>query len=450
VTPGAGPPHLLYVAWGFPPCRSGGVHRALATANAFAAAGWDVTVLTVPVEVFHDLTGADDRLLAAVDDRVVIERIRFAWPARDTDLHHYPLRRVLAPRLWARARRAIDLLPFPEYGYGPWRRALEAAAERVHARRPVDLAMATMNPQVSLTAPWHLHRRHGVPYVLDYRDAWSLDVFSGERVHAAGSRVGRWERAAFAGAREVWFVNEPIRRWHAEAYPAAAERLHVVANGFDTSLPQRDATPGPEVPLRFGYLGTLTSKVPLPALVDGWRTAVGRVPELADATADIHGYLGHYVTPDAALLSSIDAAADAGMAYRGPVSKAAVADVYAGLDALLLVLGTGRYVTSGKVFEYLSTGLPVVSVHDPANAASQALRGYPRWHPARDLSAGAVAEALAGAARDAVAHRGPRPDAVEFAARYRRDRQLAPRIAALRRAVAPPGRGGPVRAGGGR
>ena len=47
-----GRPRLLYVAWGFPPCRGSGVYRALATANAFAAGGWDVTVLTVEREVF--------------------------------------------------------------------------------------------------------------------------------------------------------------------------------------------------------------------------------------------------------------------------------------------------------------------------------------------------------------------------------------------------------------
>ena len=45
-------PHLLYVAWGYPPCRGGGVYRALATPNAFAEAGWDVTVLTVDRETF--------------------------------------------------------------------------------------------------------------------------------------------------------------------------------------------------------------------------------------------------------------------------------------------------------------------------------------------------------------------------------------------------------------
>ncbi|MBT9405145.1 hypothetical protein KBY50_26115, partial [Salmonella enterica subsp. enterica serovar Typhimurium] len=60
-------PHLLYVAWGYPPSRGSGVYRAWATANAFARAGWKVTVLTVPREVFEMSTGVDLTLEAQVD-----------------------------------------------------------------------------------------------------------------------------------------------------------------------------------------------------------------------------------------------------------------------------------------------------------------------------------------------------------------------------------------------
>ena len=49
------------------------------------------------------------------------------------------------------------------------------------------------------------------------------------------------------------------------------------------------------------------------------------------------------------------------------------------LDALLLWLPGGRYVTSGKVFEYMATAKPVVSVHLPELAAVEVLRDYPLW-----------------------------------------------------------------------
>ena len=69
-----GRPHLLYVAWGFPPCRGSGVYRALATANAFAAGGWDVTVITTDREMWDRYTGSDAALEERIDPRIELDR----------------------------------------------------------------------------------------------------------------------------------------------------------------------------------------------------------------------------------------------------------------------------------------------------------------------------------------------------------------------------------------
>jgi hypothetical protein len=301
------PPHLLYVAWGFPPSRTGGVHRALATVNAFAGDGWRVTVLTVGRAVFEEVTGSDPRLEQLVDERVEVRRLPFSWPAQRTDLRAWPLWRVLFPRLWATVRKRRDLRHFPEVGYGPWRVELERAALAVHAAEPVDLVIATTNPEVSVTAGLKLHQAAGVPYVVDYRDAWSLHTYSGRRRHAPDSPVGRWEARSLGGAAEVWLVNEPLRRWHAGAYPALAAKLQVVMNGYDRDLPAgllRVAAPG--TPLRFGYLGTMTHVVPLAEFVAGWRRGRETSTEVASGQALLRGYLGYYATPDAGLAAIVD------------------------------------------------------------------------------------------------------------------------------------------------
>jgi glycosyltransferase involved in cell wall biosynthesis len=160
---------------------------------------------------------------------------------------------------------------------------------------------------------------------------------------------------------------------------------------------------------------------------------------VADADADLYGYLGFYGAANPELAAALASGAEVGVHYRGPVSKTRVGEVYAASDALLLVLGSGRYVTSGKVFEYLSTGLPIVSVHDPGNAVSEVLAGYPLWFPAADLSADGIASALQAGARAAAA-RDPsaRQAGRTFAEQYSREHQLRPRIEALRAAVGAP------------
>ena len=232
-------PHLLYVAWGFPPCRGGGVYRALATANRFAARGWRVTVLTADRGIFFSYTGADTSLEDRIDTRVRVERVPFSWPVHEMNLRKWSRFRMTMPRAWAKSRTRLDTLRFPEIGYGPWRGTLESAAERIHASDHVDLVIATANPHVAFTPALRLNRRHGVPFVMDYRDAWLLDVFSGGRLHDDRSRAAQWERRLVEAATEIWFVNDPIRFWHERLYPKQAAMMHTVANGFDPEARSR-------------------------------------------------------------------------------------------------------------------------------------------------------------------------------------------------------------------
>ena len=60
VRAGASRPRLLYLAFYFPPTRASGVYRSRAMANHFAAAGWDVTVVTVPRIFFTDYLDSYD------------------------------------------------------------------------------------------------------------------------------------------------------------------------------------------------------------------------------------------------------------------------------------------------------------------------------------------------------------------------------------------------------
>lgn len=390
-------------------------------------------MLTADEESFGNYTGTDPSLLEQIDPRVDVVRIPFTRAATDPRIHEWSRFRIEAPNVWTGLQNLRATLTFPEPKYGQWRPSLEAAAVAVHARKRVDLTVATANPHVDFVAAHALGRR-GVPYVMDYRDAWQLDVFSGQRLTRPHGRVDRWERRLVSAAREVWFVNEPIAEWHRRLYPEASDRIAVVPNGHDGNVRPRDAAP-PQGPPRFGYIGTVSTRVPVAELAQGWRVARDRGGVMAGATADVYGYVGFDDAPShqRGLLAEAE---HVGISFRGPVRKALVPEMYGTFDALLLVLGTGRYVTSGKVYEYMATGLPIVSVHDPGNAASDVLRDYPLWFPAASLAPDDVADALEAAAADV---RSPderrRKEAATWHERTARETVLAERIDVLREVV---------------
>ena len=200
-------------------------------------------------------------------------------------------------------------------------------------------------------------------------------------------------------------VNEPIAEHYRSRYPDLADKVRVVRNGFDRdSLPASREGHAAQRPLRFGYLGTVNfPPATMEAALAGWRLARERDELLADATFEIRGHLGAaYAKHLSSTGDLIRRAADDGVIMGGPVPKAEVARLYETWDALVLMLVGGRYVTSGKVYEYMATGLPIVSIHEEDHDASRLLAGYPLWTDVFGHDRERVAASLSKAARMAV------------------------------------------------
>lgn len=438
-------PHVLYVAWGYPPSRGPGMYRALATSNMLAALGFRVTVLTTTRETFDRLTGSDPESETFIDPRIEVVRIPFDPVGGESDIRRWSALRVWSPLLWGFMHSQLSRVQFPEATYGTWRRDLVAAAKRIHAADPVDLVIGTANPNVDFAPGWHLWRRHGIPFVMDYRDAWHLNVYTGHTVGSALSRSQRLERRLLDSAHEVWFVNEPIRDWHAARHPQRADRFHVVANGFDARfLDELDRAPRDDRDaLIFGYLGTIYGPIPLKETLEGWRIARERSPLVAASRLVFRGRLGHFREPDAQAAELLGAYRSHGVTYEGPVSKSQVSEVYAGFDALLLILSHSRYVTSGKVYEYAATGLPIAALHHPETAATQVLADHPSCFPVAEPTPGAIADAIIATAEAAAQQNSEDRRRVRaWASRLSREGQLTPRIEALLESVTAK-RGGP-------
>jgi len=430
-------PHLLYTAWGYPPSRGSGVYRAWATANAFAEAGWRVTVLTVPREFFETTTGIDVTLEAQIHPDIRIVRVPFESPGFVNDLAEWSWLRATSPELWNGLNARRGKRSFPERNYGVWRPLLEEAARRVHKETPVDLAIGTANPNVDFLPGYVLSTEYGVPAVMDHRDAWSVDIYSGRRTLEPRSRAGRWERRLMADAEQVWFVNEPLRDWHAQQHPDLAARFHVVENGYDLDLDLPPARPSSGHGLSFGYIGTISGAIPLKELVDGWELARRRDELVRASKIDLYGYLNHLGVPGQNMVEAMERFEPNDIRYHGPVGRAEISATYARFDALVLTFGSGRFITGGKVYEYASTGLPIVSIHDPVNETTRTLADYPGWHGASTMTADAIADAFiatAAAARDQTEEQ--RSQARAYARRYSRTAQLSPRISELQELVA--------------
>ncbi|RFS86644.1 glycosyl transferase [Actinomadura spongiicola] len=414
---------MLYLAFYFPPSRASGVYRPRATANRLTELGWDVTVFAAPLPFLYDSIGSvDEKLMETIDPRVTVVRPelnRFVW---QTNLRDYSKFRGTFPQLAQSLYTWGQKHVFPEH-YASWARNSVRRALRMHARQRFDVVLATGNPFASFGAAWLFHKLTRTPYIIDYRDSWTLDQFKEEPRFEDGHPAWRWERRVLKSAANSLYVNEGQRSWHADRYPEAADRMMIVLNGWDVDTlpatveppPAARAEAGEHAP-RFSFVGTITGQQPIEEMVEGF-TRAREHSDMSAAQLDLYGYFGFFRGSDQVLrkrFAAVDEAEDggsggeddeptfaSGVRYRGPVSKTELAGVYRDSDVLVFLNGGGRYVTSGKIFEYMAAARPIVSVHATGSAAEELLRDYPLWFNPGGLDLADIAVSMVEAAKAA-------------------------------------------------
>ncbi|MEQ4303026.1 glycosyltransferase [Plantactinospora sp. B6F1] len=439
---------MIYLAIGFPPAAKSSAYRLRETANQFCAIGWDVTVITICQEAWEREYGLDHSLSAGVDPRVKVVELPLMRVDLETDIRNFSEARALRPREWIERQRRQELKIFPEPVFGGWRYALEKAVLREHRAHAAVLLMTTCAPYVNLAATWRLWQEHRVPYVVDFRDGWSVDVIGGGTAFPEKSPAGQWEKRVLEQAGAIWCVNEPIAQFYRDRYPVVADRVRVVRNGYDPDcVPDAPHRADPAAGLTFGYLGSINFA---PALLDSvltaWRMARRVDPVLARSRFEVRGHIGAGALREANAHSELlRAAAPDDVEFGGPVPKAEVAAVFGRWDALVLMLVGGKYVTSGKVYEYAASGLPVMSAHEVDHDAANVLAGHPLWTGAVGLDVAALAAAFREAARLAVeATDAQREAARVHAEHFARGAQLAPAVAEAARLASNPAAGKPT------
>lgn len=222
---------LLIVAAEFPPLGGGGVIRATKLAKYLDRIGWSVTVVCSDDPLGE---AVDHSLLAELPPSVAIVRVgsrlgsaskRASTAAKRLGPGN-PLFRVLY-RLRAGVRA---LMAVPDRWIG-W--ALKVGRMDPEALGRPDVIVSSGPPHSGHIAAALLHRRHRIPFIIDYRDEWVLNPFYRTRLPWRRLIEPRLERWCMRTAARVVFISRASAKRYAALYPDRADRFHVVPNGFD-------------------------------------------------------------------------------------------------------------------------------------------------------------------------------------------------------------------------
>jgi glycosyltransferase involved in cell wall biosynthesis len=377
--PLAAPRHLrtvLVVSYYFPPSGGPGVQRVLKFVRYLPAFGYRPVVLTVPETAAFPLL--DPSLAAEIPPEAKVVRS----PIRE----FYGLYRAAAgvassggtenlvttarPGEGFRGRvmhglRAALFIPDGRVGWLPG--GTRAGLRAIRAEG-VEVILASGPP---FTAHWIARRladRTGLPLVLDFRDPWTRAPFYPRRPGLSRALDERLEHSCLRRADAVLTVNRDIRNDLLARHKGLdAARFHLVPNGYDPADfrgrswdPQPDWTlthtgtlPGDRFPAGFtGALRRLLVEDPEAAARLRIRMIGRRNPELErrlsepplDSLVRFEGYLPHAESVATLLESRL----------------------------LLLFIEEGPRaagILTGKLFEYLGSGAPVLALTPEGEAA---------------------------------------------------------------------------------
>jgi hypothetical protein len=213
-------------------------------------------------------------------------------------------------------------------------------------------------------------QRLGVPWVADFRDGWTFESQRPEwAMGGLAALDGGLERLAVTHADGISAVTEPIA---ADLRTRFDRPVETITNGFDPESlaagPDDVPGPPPEAARRtVVHTGTLAyGGRPLAPLLAALHRLRDTAPSAAERLEIV--LIGPITHAERGLID------DAGLADMvradGPVAHDHALAVQRAADALLVITGPGQTgVATGKLYEYLTAGRPILVIGDETAAA---------------------------------------------------------------------------------
>lgn len=371
--------NVLIIAYEFPPSAGGGVQRVMKLARYLPSTGWQPTVLTA-----RPVPGRpNDKTLV---DEVSGVRV-LALPHRNATAF---VASLIAPLKRLRTRQAPDVQASEPSGRGsaaaasplstrivrrfmldgasPWSRSVPVAAKRLHAEVGFDAVFATGPPHSALVAGRRVATELNLPFVVDLRDPWGENP--GYRWPDSAARDAtslEAEAEVLHAADLVLAVSDPIAE---QAKAAGGRRVVVIPNGFDPAdLPAWGPSAGS---LRIAFMGRLYATTDPTPFLDALRVVKARGSAAHDVHLEIVGQIAEPLMNAVASRGLTDS-----VTMHGFRQHREALDVVARADAGLVVIADhpgAEAIYSGKLFEYLGMGIPVLLCGPTAGVAAALVR----------------------------------------------------------------------------
>jgi len=362
-------PHrrLLLFSYLYPPLGGPGVQRPCKLVKHLKTEGWHTDVVAVGDIVHHSREPqmlrecAHDTLTRtpSLDPMYLLRRLR----GRKAQKHIY----FNTPESRKRLVRGI----FPIEDKIGWLPFAVAAGLRLAARRRPDVVAAVIGPYTAAIAAYYVARLRRLPLVVDYRDQWTLYPWERYLTPLHRRLAEYWERRILRAAARVTIIGETYRDELCARFGEELRgKIDVVYNGWD----EQDfagVEPLPAEGTQVSYVGNFNANRTPRYFLDALRLLRQRGELPADITVT---FTGNSFLEARELMNAPDLAdivrAEPQVNHREAVRR----ELGASLLLLFIPTPMGEGVLTGKLFEYLRAGRPILAMVPPQGEAARILR----------------------------------------------------------------------------
>jgi glycosyltransferase involved in cell wall biosynthesis len=392
--------NILLIAYEFPPRGGVGGQRSGKFAKYLPDFGYNPVVLTATQDVINLM---DETLLQQVAD-VTVFRCRG---------HEGLVQRL--PRVLDNLLRLCIL---PDTGAVTWVPRAKRMALEIHRRYPISAVYTSVGPFSSTLLGRKVKRLLGVPWVLDFRDPWTNATIGLWPTKFHHWLEVRQERRALEAADGVVVVTPTMKDLLVRKYPHWENKIHVICNGYDAADFENVQGTVPSDRLQIGYAGHVAGEnMTGPEVGPIGRSLLSRLAYrngMQDGTTRSPLYLFRAVrellaehpqweekiaicfagtVSDEARKLARDLQVEKVVSFKGHLPHAQAIQVLMDSDVLFLPIqaettGQRSYILSGKAFEYLATGRPILGAVPEGDLSDLLRRVRAGWcvHP-RDVGA---------------------------------------------------------------
>ena len=317
--------NILIIATYFPPMGGVGTVRVTKYVKYLRSFNWNPTVLTIDKE---HITNYDETLLKDIDKDIEIIQLNLSKKKKKIGIMFYE-----------KLKKEIDY---------------------IIKQKKYDAIFITGGPFEPMKIAPYIHKKYKIPYIIDLRDPWKLQkMITTTKLRTLKSKTKRFivgisEKKVFKNAFAICTVNNTMTNQYQKEYPKMKNKFITIPNGYDPE-DYKEIQPKKLQGFNIVYAGKFSVSA-------GFRN-----PEnifKAIKIVNDKGVQVHFIHVGQEEKKVIEIAEKENVAkyctFVGQKSYKESLEYCKGANILLIIGGNEKSEQTGKIFDYIGCGKPIM------------------------------------------------------------------------------------------